>query len=217
MNRAMPLLLAAIGVAMDCGGSPAGTYRCTDRSGARTYTDSVAQLQGCEPINSPGTASTAGPSVQRESPPEGDEIPLAESLQRSGQDRNEEVIVPVQRRGSILVVQVQLLERTADLILDTGASHTVLSRALARELGLVAMSEGMSVPLKTAGGTVPVDVVRIPEVRVGDAKAADVLAAIHDLPDGLPGVEGLLGLTFLRHFVMKLDVEQGLLHLQERH
>jgi len=53
-------------------------------------------------------------------------------------------------------------------------------------------------------------------ISVSDAEARNVTAAVHDLPDAPPGVEGLLGLTFLDKFLVTLDAAKGELHLRRR-
>jgi hypothetical protein len=50
-------------------------------------------------------------------------------------------------------------------------------------------------------------------MKVAEAEVRSSLAAIYDLPDAPPGVEGLLGLTFLRQFEVRLDSAHNQLHL----
>ncbi len=125
--------------------------------------------------------------------------------------------VPIARSGKSLIVQVRLNgTREATLILDTGADITILSHAIALDLGLFPSSANPTVTLNTVGGQVRADVVRIGSVLVGEAEARDVLAVIHDLPDAPTGIDGLLGLTFLDKFVVTLDVQKGELQLRRR-
>jgi predicted aspartyl protease len=49
-------------------------------------------------------------------------------------------------------------DREARLILDTGASHTILSNAVARDLGILADQRTATVTRKTAGGPVQAEV-----------------------------------------------------------
>jgi clan AA aspartic protease (TIGR02281 family) len=128
-----------------------------------------------------------------------------------------DVTIPLQRAGNLLVVQAQLNgSRETRLILDTGASHTILSFAVARDLGIYSDQRGTSVTLKTAGGQVQADVVRVNSIRLGDAEVRNSQAAIYDVPDVPAGVDGLLGLTFLHQFAVTLDVAKGRLHLRRR-
>ena len=101
------------------------------------------------------------------------------------------------------------------LILDTGASHTILSPQVADDLGLLGDPESQLVTLKTAGGPVQAKVVRVDSIRIAEAEVQETYAAIYELPDSPPGIDGLLGLTFLRQFQVTLDTAKGLLHLRK--
>jgi len=127
------------------------------------------------------------------------------------------VTVPLQHIGGSLAITVRLNgERQAQLILDTGATLTLLSRAIARDLGLYSESPSSSAMVNTAGGQVTVDVMRIGAIEVGGAAVRNVPVAIFDLPDAPPTIEGLLGLSFLSHFLVTLDLEQSELRLKPR-
>jgi len=195
-------------------------YRCLDASGAGVYTDSPAQLQRCTAV---------GPSITPPSPPSGPPTPtpenvpppepvlsIAPAVPSEGVARSP-VTVPIQRSGTLLVVQTQINgSRPARLILDTGASHTILSHEIARDLGLLAHAQVTSVTLKTAGGIVQAQMTHVGAIQVGEAEAKNVPVAVHDLPDAPPGIDGLLGLTFLQQFLVTLDAQKGELHLQRR-
>lgn len=121
------------------------------------------------------------------------------------------------RVGRSLVVQAKLNgARDAKLIVDTGAEITVLSHAVAMDIGLLPSSVVATVTLNTAGGSVRADVFRVSTVSVGTAEVRNVPAAVHDLPDAPTGVDGLLGLTFLDQFLVTLDAQKGELHLKPR-
>jgi clan AA aspartic protease (TIGR02281 family) len=127
------------------------------------------------------------------------------------------MLITLEHAGHLLIVEARLNDqRPARLILDTGASHTIVSHAVARDLGLVFESGGGAVTLKTAGGTVQAAMSHIQAVRVGEAEAFNIPVAVHDLPDAPAGIEGLLGMTFLNQFLMTLDTHNGALLLQRR-
>jgi clan AA aspartic protease (TIGR02281 family) len=197
-------------------------YQCLDASGASVFTDSPAQLSGCTVVNtsppgpSLGTPSLPSPVAPRVEPEPGPASP-APDAEANGARPAGEVTVPIQRAGNLLVVQAQLNgSRDARLILDTGASHTILSYAVARDLGVFGDQRTTTVTLKTAGGPVQADVVRVDSIRLGDAEVRNSQAAIYDVPDAPAGVDGLLGLTFLHQFAVTLDVAKGQLHLRRR-
>ena len=100
------------------------------------------------------------------------------------------------------------------MIVDTGASHTILSQDLALDLGLLADPTSRSVTLNTAGGPVMADVVTVPSIRIGTAEVQNSMAAVFDFSERPNGVEGLLGLTFLASFEVTLDAKRKQLHLR---
>ena len=122
----------------------------------------------------------------------------------------------MQRVGHLLIVSTKL-NGTLDarLILDTGASHTILSREVSDNLDLLSNHPTATVTLKTAGGPVEAEVVRMSSIRVSEAEVRNSLVAVYDLPDAPPGVDGLLGLTFLKEFEMTLDAGNGVLFLRK--
>lgn len=200
----------------------AGTlYRCTDHSGASVFTDSPAQLDQCEKLES-DTATFPAPGTRHlgsSPPPRRAPAPtLSEHEARTVAPTSVpgQVTVPVQRHGHLLIVSTRINgTRQARLILDTGASHTILSREVANDLGLLIGTESAPVVLKTAGGMVQAELVRVESISVAEAEVQHSLVAVYDMPDAPPGVDGLLGLTFLNKFVVTLDPARGRLHLRQ--
>jgi clan AA aspartic protease (TIGR02281 family) len=131
--------------------------------------------------------------------------------------QHQDVAVPTFRVGQTFVVQVRLNgTRDAKLILDTGAEISLLSHDVVLDLGLFPTSSTPTVTLNTVSGTVRADVVIVESMAVGAAEAHYVAVAVHDLPEAPPGIDGLLGLTFLNHFIVTLDPQRGTLHLRRR-
>ena len=155
---------------------------------------------------------------QLEETDENAEYSFIDELNASSEDEQaDEVIVPVTSYGGSLLVKVQLNNtRTAQLILDTGATMTVLSNNVALDLGLIANTNTQITTVNTAGGPVQVNVTQIASIQAGTAQVTNVDVAIHDLPDGPAGIDGLLGMSFLNHFLVTLDTTQGKLHLTPR-
>jgi len=125
-------------------------------------------------------------------------------------------VVKLDKRGNSLVADVLLNRKVrADLILDTGATDTVISNNLAKKLGISA-SKGSIVLCQMADGrSVSGRQITIKEIRVGGAKVYNARAVV--LGSGEIGDSpGLLGMSFLNNFIFKVDSEQGLLTLQKR-
>ena len=182
-------------------------FECQDPAGVLVITDSPSQLILCRPLGeqapdasrlSPAPPNSAPvPPAPREAPPE---------RQPPDQSPGSMITVPLQRIGSLLVVTLTINRtREARLIVDTGASHTILSHRIAQDLDLYADASTTPVTMHTVGGSVRGDVVRVDSIRVAHAEVRGTTAAIYDLPDAPAGVDGLLGLSFLRQFRVTVD------------
>lgn len=106
--------------------------------------------------------------------------------------------------------------RDLNLIIDTGASLTTLSRDSFERLDTNNRFTQLGHQLfNTAGGPVQGQIYRVDRVRLGRQQLTNVRIAVLDfnLPDSL---DGLLGMNFLQHFRFEVDQEQQQLHLQPR-
>jgi hypothetical protein len=123
---------------------------------------------------------------------------------------NGAIAIPVKVRGSKVIVSVTFNDRiAANLLLDTGASRTMISTRTARDLRLHSTGSGTGYGI---GGYVTVSTGRIDSVKVGDAEMRNMLVMVHDFsPD--PSYEGLLGFDFLSQFQMSLDLQKATLLL----
>jgi len=193
-------------------------YRCYDKEGRQVLTDQPAQLEQCTPLDvvaPPMSDSRKRPVVQipAVSGPTEDRRALPEE-QGTGL-ANHTVDVPLQQVGHLFVVTVKLNgEQDARLIVDTGASHSIVSHRLAIELGLYSDSTMGTVTMNTVGGSVQAPLARIKSIRLAEAEVSDSIVVIYDLPDSPGGVEGLLGLSALRQFQVTLDPTRKVLSLQ---
>ena len=207
------------------------TYLCQDESGDRVLTDNPAQLLDCTLLQSQisssinGTSSTSQiQNVKSDLVPNlaHQDTPLTENLysqDRANQDSqpSEEITVPLTKIGGSLVVHVKLNEeRSAQLIVDTGASMTVLSTQAAIDLGILGTTDNELLTVNTAGGSVQVNMNYLSSLTVGTAQATNVAVAIHDLPDIPEHIEGLLGMSFLKNFLVTLDAEHDRLILRPK-
>ena len=193
-------------------------YRCYDKEGSQVLTDQPAQLEQCTllgvaaPPKSNSSKLPVAPIPAVPGPIEGRKVmPEAQSTSPA----NHIVEVPLQQVGHLFVVTVKLNgEQDARLIVDTGASHSVVSHRLAIELGLYSDLAMGTVTMNTVGGSVQAPLARIKSIRLAEAEVRDSVVVIHDLPDSPGGVEGLLGLSALREFQVTLDPTKKVLSLQ---
>lgn len=118
-------------------------------------------------------------------------------------------------RDNIIVVQAKIwgsLVTTARLVLDTGASTVIIPQRIATALDLK-INPKQLVQTTTATKVESVPQVNIPKMSVLGLEVKNVEALVKDLPPE-SRVDGLLGLSFLRHFKLEIDFKRGQLVLQ---
>jgi hypothetical protein len=114
--------------------------------------------------------------------------------------------VPVKVAGNIVVVDANVNETPAALLVDTGASNSVLSPALAQRLGItVPIGAPMRVLHVAGGGTISVPFVRLKSLTVGAATVEDLDVGVYDIVPFSRTLDGVLGTDFLRHFRVAID------------
>jgi clan AA aspartic protease (TIGR02281 family) len=119
--------------------------------------------------------------------------------------------VPLQRRGSHFLVDARLGSQSARLLIDTGASLTMVTPALLQRRAHAAHDTGRTDVFNTANGRVRAPIYRLDALSVGDWQVSDLEVGVLDLGD--PGIDGLLGMNFLRHFRFFLDQDKAQLRL----
>ena len=124
--------------------------------------------------------------------------------------------IPIEKHGQVVIIQATLNnKRSAKFVVDTGASYTLISNALARELAIDVGANTKTLPFQTANGLINAPVTNLDSITVGGMEIRDLPTAVHDaVPD--PQVAGLLGLNFLSHFRMDIDTQKGILHLEKK-
>ena len=131
----------------------------------------------------------------------------------SGASPGNRISVPIETNGALVIVSVTFNSSlTANLALDTGATTTMVSRRIARNLGLATLGSRAMVGI---GGSVTTPVARLQSVKVGAAEVSNLIVSIHDFSNS-PRFEGLLGSDFLQHFEISLDARKRQLFLTPR-
>jgi clan AA aspartic protease (TIGR02281 family) len=122
-----------------------------------------------------------------------------------------ETTVPLEHGLGVWIAQVTVNEtRTGRFLVDTGSSVTVLSPALAAELGVAAGTGVAPVELHTLGGRTAGQAATVTSLRVGDVEVRDAPVVLHD-PG--PGIDGILGNTFLSRYRVTVDADRRQLQL----
>jgi clan AA aspartic protease (TIGR02281 family) len=124
--------------------------------------------------------------------------------------------IPLEKHGQVAIIQATLNnKRSAKFVVDTGASYTLISTALARDLAIDVGQNPKTVPFQTANGLIQAPVTNLESITVGGMEIRNLPAAVHDaMPD--PQVAGLLGLNFLSNFRMDIDTQKGMLYLEKK-
>lgn len=119
-------------------------------------------------------------------------------------------VVPVEVADGAVIVSVSLDGRvTARLLLDTGASKTVLRPVVVERLGLtVGWANQRQVAHVVGGRTVTLPLVRIRSLALGPAAVEDLDVAAFDALPHRPDLDGLLGADVLGHFTVTVDRHQ---------
>jgi clan AA aspartic protease (TIGR02281 family) len=180
--------------------SAAEYYRWVDDSGVLHITDNLHNV----PQQQRGNANRVqAPESPRVAEPELKLPPRKASI-------------PIEKHGQVVVIQATLNNKqAAKFVVDTGASYTMISAALARDLAIDVGPNPKTLPFQTANGVIQAPVTNLESIAVGGMEIRNLPAAVHDaVPD--PQVAGLLGLNFLSNFRMDIDTQKGVLHLEKK-
>ena len=124
--------------------------------------------------------------------------------------------IPLKKKGLTAVVEAMINSTTkANFIVDTGASYTVISEHIAKELKIDLDKNHPKIRLQTANGVIEVPLVTLDSIEVSGLRVDDLAAVIHDFSEDT-NIAGLLGLNFLSKFRMDLDTEKGVLVLEKK-
>ena len=119
----------------------------------------------------------------------------------------------------IIIVRVKCEDESRrfsylNMALDTGASMTVIPWQAAERLGLDPARSRRRVRFMTGSGMEVAPIVTVPAIELMGVRVADVPVLCHDLPQRSL-VDGLLGLSFLRHCRLAIDFPRGVLELRK--
>ena len=122
--------------------------------------------------------------------------------------------VTSRRQGPNLLVDAVLNDKViASLMVDTGASLTVISKNIADRLGINQKSVLGEIDAVVADGrVVKAKAILLDSIAVGKARVERSIVAV--LPTSESKMDGLLGMSFLKNFVVQVDAKNDLLILE---
>jgi clan AA aspartic protease (TIGR02281 family) len=121
-----------------------------------------------------------------------------------------ETVVSLEPDRGVWVVPVTINgKHRARFLLDTGASVTLISPAMAQTAGIRPGADALE--LSTLGGPTAGPPAVAASLRIGTADVENVHVVIHD-PG--PGLDGILGNTFLGRYNVSIDADQRQLRLR---
>ena len=103
--------------------------------------------------------------------------------------------------------------REVDMIFDTGARYTSFSWDTLKDIGYDPAGCPDRIPMITANGSIEVPLLNVDRIILGNIVLSDVPVICHNIPE-LANVDGLLGLSFLKHFEIALNFKQGILEIK---
>ena len=110
-----------------------------------------------------------------------------------------EIVIPASSGGHFMA-SGSINGKSAQFMVDTGATLVSVGKTDAERLGLDLSAARQGVT-QTANGPVPVQIIVLPRLRVGNVEVSNVGAAV--MPSSMPHV--LLGNSFLSRFQMRRD------------
>jgi len=114
----------------------------------------------------------------------------------------------------IIVTAVFNGAESADLIIDTGATSTMISPSLAKKLGLLDQDEAaLIIPVGGIGGEIPAIRSIVDTIQVGGAVTRFVPVVVS--PSVSKSFEGLLGLDFVSSFAVTIDAKRNVVVFEE--
>lgn len=113
-----------------------------------------------------------------------------------------------------IVIKGPARQKEVEAVFDPGAASVVVDLPLALELGFD-LEGSPAEPASTASVSVPARRIVLEEVRAVGETVRDVPGLALDL-NPLVRTRALLGNSFLRHFTVTFDLEEGYLELRPR-
>ena len=101
------------------------------------------------------------------------------------------------------------------MVVDTGASFTIISWSAAEALGYHPERSPRRIQFMMGSGREAAPMFTVKAIEAVGVTLGHIPVLCHDLPQGSL-VDGLLGISFLRHGRLAIDFQRGILQLERR-
>lgn len=215
MNRTVRWV-AGVVVLLGATATSAEIYHYTDNTGRKIYVDRQSKIppQYREQVSVRQEESQTLGRKERERRQQAfDELDMRDGV-KAELARIEAKMEALEQAADItgnsvkVPVEVRYLGKrtTANLIVDTGASRTILHRNIARRLGAKPQVKGHA---RVVGGAqIPLSLMKANEVSFGPVSMDDIELAVID-PSESQGYDGLLGMDILSTLKYEFDLERS--------
>lgn len=136
----------------------------------------------------------------------------AEILRLRGEETSK-TVVQFTPAGQYMLVNALVNQRvTAKLHVEQRAAYTILSSELAQTLGIEITARTSEMRFELGGHTYAAPLVNLPSLKIGGMEVRNIPTLIWNLSE-YPGIDGFLGMTFLRHFQIEIKEQERLVVL----
>lgn len=133
-------------------------------------------------------------------------------LRLRGED-SKKAVVQLKRFGEYHLVNL-IVNRIvpATLLVDTRAKYTIISEKLAERLNILLSTQTSEVHLDFFNRTIKAPLINLSSIKVGELEVQNIPTLIWDFSE-TPQIDGVLGMSFLKHFQVETQSEEELLVL----
>jgi len=126
--------------------------------------------------------------------------------------------LPINKEASIIILETELIGPYAryklNMALDTGATFTIVPWDVAERLGYDPAGSRERIIITTASTIEKAPLIILERMKVLTVEVTNVKVVVHDLPPK-SRVDGLPGLSFLKHFDINLYFKNGFLEFKD--
>ena len=144
-----------------------------------------------------------------------DKVMLSEPQETEKAISVKAVDIPLLRMGDHFLVDALLNDsQQVRLLIDTGASMTILTPDFLKRSNISYLDTGKKMLFNTANGQVSVPMYKIESLSLGEWQVNQMEIGVIPL-DNETAFNGLLGMNFLKHFQFYIDQNDAYLRIQE--